>query len=497
MNKKEIVIPKEKLKLARDMIHAAKIALLKERPFYGTIVCTMPVYEDTKWLPTIATNGRDLFYNPEFIAGWTPERRKESLDKIEDMFLLSRKEKDELIENMGIFYKKKTIPELIFLLEHEIRHVICDVMARGRDYVFRVFNIAADHYTNVSLWKEHSITTPGLKAWFTGFNHVFDKNKEFGFLLQGYMDKKYDKWVTEKIYEDIMKNHPPIKNITFDFHMGEDNSNGSKQSGDNSGPTLKDLADALGVDLNKEPKIDDTQKAKNQELITRAIKSAVDVCKAAGQAAPEEVREWVGQIGKAKVNYLQLIRATLKSFITSNPSYRRPSKRGMAMTHSLRQSKYITNNQTIVMPKRIQDETIDVWIGFDVSGSINDQLLNKIYKEIMGLTLQYKVFKMHLFCWSTHVGEIKEYTKQNIRTIVDYKIKTSFGTRASCVFEELDEQKAKVDQLIIFTDGEFSDVPDNSPWKNKYKTLWVIFGRAGKNWKAPFGKAVDFDNYVR
>ena len=80
-------------KEAFRLIEAAKIQLMRYRPFYGTLLSNMPVYADTRWLPTIATNGRDIIFNPEFIAGFCDERKDNVSQRISQMNVSDKKKK--------------------------------------------------------------------------------------------------------------------------------------------------------------------------------------------------------------------------------------------------------------------------------------------------------------------------------------------------------------------------------------------------------------------
>lgn len=486
MNEEEIAIVEGLIPEAKRMLDAAKIALLRYRPFYGVMIGSMPIYVDYKWLPTIATNGRDLFYNPEFIVGMT-DRRKELVFQRIDSTGKPHKVRQKLKDEIQIFYARKSTRAVVFLLEHEIRHIICDHLARGKGYDPKLFNIAADHYINTDLVMEHSTKGQMNSAWFMGKNTTFPAGTEFAFMAYGCCNFKYDGWVTEKIYEDLVKNGVDGK-ISADHHM---NGGGGAPGQADSDDGL-DWDGALGLDARKEPVMSKEKSDSNREAMRRAITAAVQT---AGGESPKDARELVASFEKAKLNYVKLIKKKMLAKIRTNVSYRRPSRRSFGLTRSLRDNGIITSRQTVVLPSVVYGNTVDIWIGFDVSGSVTDDLLKRIFREIMGLTLQYKQFRIHLFCWSTKVGNLCVYNQDNIREIKNYKITTTGGTTASCVFNFLDEQPEKCDQLIVFTDGYFEDLSKRTDWAKKYDTLWVIFGNS--NFKEPFGKQVDFDKYLK
>lgn len=503
----EIPMIESRLEDARKLLEAARIGLLRNRPFYGSMIANMPMIVEYRGLSTIATNGRDILYNPEFLVGMSPERIKLVEQRIDAMPNLSVAKKKKLKFKISVFYRPKTIREVIFLLEHEIRHVICEHLTRGRNYIHDLFNKAADQYINTNLVIEHSTSGMG-RAWFNGVQTTFnDPSAEFAFMKYGYCDFKYLNWTTEKIYEDMFKDQPQGGSGQGDSDGGDGKDDSDKTSAgghrgekgqptedeaDESGSgTSGDIDAALGVDPKECPEPTKEQDQQNQETMRRSILNATAL---AGNAAPKEAREFVATFEKAKIDYVKLIRKTMIAKIRTDVTYRKPHRSSFGITYGLRKTGHITKRQTVILPSATQGNTVDIWIGFDVSGSVHDALLQRIYKEIMGLTLQYKQFRIHLFCWSTHVGDLKEYDKKNIKDIVNYKIKTSYGTDANCVFEYLEDNKCKVDQLIVFTDGYFSNLKKQAEWGKKYDTLWVIFGN--DNWKQPFGKMVNFDKYL-
>ncbi|NDC89416.1 MAG: hypothetical protein EB075_11550 [Bacteroidetes bacterium] len=51
----------------RDRLTKARVKLLKKSPFFGTLLINAPWREDTS-IPTAATDGRGLMFNPDFMA---------------------------------------------------------------------------------------------------------------------------------------------------------------------------------------------------------------------------------------------------------------------------------------------------------------------------------------------------------------------------------------------------------------------------------------------
>jgi predicted metal-dependent peptidase len=59
----------------RTKVAKARTALVLEHPFVGTIALNMPYHFDTS-IPTAATNGKYIVYNPDFLEGLTDDETK-------------------------------------------------------------------------------------------------------------------------------------------------------------------------------------------------------------------------------------------------------------------------------------------------------------------------------------------------------------------------------------------------------------------------------------
>ena len=131
----------------------AKAALVHLCPFFGDFISKLrPVY--TCRIETQATDGKDLLINPQFTA------------------------------NLNFSQK-------VFVMAHEIMHCVLNHMRRAKDkgWSLNKANVAADYECNITLAKEAS----------NGLGIIsMDTMKKTNALI----DKKYDGWGFEKIYDD-------------------------------------------------------------------------------------------------------------------------------------------------------------------------------------------------------------------------------------------------------------------------------------------------------
>ncbi len=153
-------------------IVSARVNLLFDKPFFGQLACRLDLVDASAWCKTAATDGRNFYYNREFIKN------------------LSR-------------------GELLFLVGHEVLHCVYDHLGRrgGRDP--KIWNMANDYIVNWTL-----------------------KNEQVGDMPEkGLYDPKItDEMWSEEVYEMLKKNSTTIK-MTLDEHLelGHDRA---KDSGD-------------------------------------------------------------------------------------------------------------------------------------------------------------------------------------------------------------------------------------------------------------------------
>lgn len=511
MSAEELELANANTEEAEKLLEAASLQLMRYKPFYGVMLASMPLTRATETINTMATNGRDLFYSPEFVAGMCDKRKVIVKKRIDDM-IKDPKENADMKLMVDVFYRRKTAREIALVLEHECDHVVSDHMYRAKGFDFALFNIAADHRINTNAVLAHTTSNEMGTAWFPlGSKTVFDPDKEFGFMRWGYCDFKYADMYAEQIYELLKKDQPKpppgggSSEGNGDGESPQGGSQGSGQKGTDQHPNPDGtfdkpdgedgLSKVMGTDPGAQKPLTQDQKNYNDTVMRRAIENAVQ---AAGSGAPPDARKFVDEAGKPKINYLRLLRKTIERLFKDNVSFRRLNRRSYSLTRSLRQAGHLTTRQTIGLPAYTKAKTIRAEVFFDVSGSFNDTLLKPTIREIRGMCNQYDDFEVTLACWSTKVGDVKTYNKTNVKEISDYKIKTTHGTDVKCVFEELDTRKIEPDQIVIYTDGYFSDVSKTKDWAAKYgkKTLWIILGRHGQEWTPPFGKSIDFDQYL-
>lgn len=150
---------------AEGVIRTARTHMLFKHPFFAHLAMKLNLVEVTDMqkasgLSTAAVDGRNLYYNPEFIM---------SLDKDENVFLVA----------------------------HEVLHCVFHHLTRRYDRDPKLYNMACDYVINASLI-ESGMKMPKV----------------------GLYDPKYLGWTSEDVYEDLIQNNVTPK-PTLDVHPGD------------------------------------------------------------------------------------------------------------------------------------------------------------------------------------------------------------------------------------------------------------------------------------
>ena len=399
-----------------DKITTARVALLLKAPFFGNMATRMKLIEANDWCPTAATNGRDFYYNTDFIKKICPD---------------------------------KDTGKLQFLIAHEILHCVFDHLGRVGSRDRQLANIAQDYAVNQILMDER----------------IGKKITEVDIC----QDNKYRGMAWEEIYDELMKNakHMTMEELLqslgdlLDEHINEDgNGSGDKGEQDKQGkgkPILtKEQAQAI-----------------KDEIKEAMIQSAA----AAGAGkTPLGIQRLIKDLTEPKVNWRELIRMNIQSIIRNDYSFTRPNRKSM---HS-----------GAVLPGLKQDETIDVAIAIDMSGSIGDEDARVFLSEIKGIMDQYEDYGIDIWCFDTDIYNHKRYTQDDGDDLLSYEPKGGGGTDFEANYNYMKEIGLEPKKFIMFTDGW----PGGGWGDEQYcDTIFIV---KGSDNVAPFGQTVVYDREV-
>jgi predicted metal-dependent peptidase len=378
----------EKLKIL-DKLVTARVGLLLRHPFFGNLATRMKLVEASEWCQTLATDGRNFYYNNGFV-------------------------------------NKLTAKEAEFGFAHEVLHNVFDHMGRreGRDP--KLSNIAADFATNQILKDERIGTVPS-------FIKIFQDDK--------YRGKSY-----EEIYNDLYEKAEKIDvgslGELLDEHLdgeGDENDDGEDKRGKGR------------------PQLSAEEKKQIRDEIKEAMVAAAQ--SAGAGKVPAGVARMIKDFTEPKMDWRQLLRQSIQSIFKSNFSFSRPNRKSQQCG--------------AILPGMLNDETIDVSIAIDMSGSISDAQAMDFLSEVKGIMDEYVDFKLDLWCFDTRVYNYQQFTGDCADDIMSYKVHGGGGTDFDVNFEFMKENDIRPKKFIMFTDG----YPCGSWGDEDYcDTLFIVHG---------------------
>lgn len=348
------------------------------------------------------------------------------------------------------FFDKMTVEEIQFVLCHEILHVAFDHFGRRSHRDPMWWNMANDYVINGLLVTDRIGKMPEMTVPDTdGAGETSQR--------VGLYDEKYVDWTSEAVYDDLEKRKVK-KVMTLDVHLdaGKD-ALGNKKS--NNGIPIE-ISEA---DL----------KTLREEMKAKVLQAA----QAAAGKLPAGLKRLINDLVEPKINWRDLLRDSIQSCLTDDFTFAKPNRRHM--------------NSGIFLPTLRKDETIDVQIAIDMSGSISDEMGRDFLSEVHGIMQMYHDFKIGIVCFDTQTYNYKEFTKDNQDDLLKYELDGGGGTDFMAFWNFWEENEIEPKLALVFTDG----FPGGT-WgpENYADTLWIITEGAKTRVEAPFGRFAYYDS---
>ena len=398
---------------ARERLITARIALLMNHSFFGNLATRLKLVNADEWCPTAATEGKHFYYNSRFIMMLKPG-------------------------------------EVIFLVAHEVLHVVYDHMGRRDDRDPKLWNIADDYCVNADL-KKHKVG-------------------DFITTVPCLYDPKYADKPAEEVYDILYENAEKIDindliQQLLDEHLDDD------EDGEGGGD-----ADGEGDGKSKRPKLSKEEREQLKQEIKQAIINAAQGADAG--SVPGNVQRMIKQMTDPVMPWRDLIQSNLTSTLSNDYSFTKINRRGWHMD--------------AILPGMIPGELIDVDIFIDLSGSIGYDQGSAFLSEVKAMMESFTNYNLHVHCFDTAVYNAKTFSSDNLEDIEDYEMMGGGGTDFDCIFNYLKSEGRVPNRLIVFTDGY--------PWgswgdPDYCDTTWIIHGDPNPN--PPFGTYAIYDDHKR
>jgi len=339
------------------------------------------------------------------------------------------------------FVDKLKPKEAEFGFAHEILHNVFDHIGRrsGRDP--SLSNIAADYAANQILVDEKIGQVPSF--------------------IKIFQDNKYRGMSYEQIYDDVESKAIKI-DMSTRGELLDEHLDGEGEDGDGDGD---------GGNKGGRPRLSPEERKKTKDEIKEAMVAAAQA--AGAGRVPQGVQRLISDFTEPKMDWRQMLRMNIQSIIKSNFSFSRPNRKSM---HS-----------GAILPGMMNEETIDVAVAIDMSGSISDKMAKEFISEVKGIMDEYVDFKLDLWCFDTEIYEYKQFTGDNADEILEYQCKGGGGTDFDANWQFMKNEGIEPKRFIMFTDG----YPCGGWGDEEYcETLFIVHGN--ETIIAPFGQTAHY-----
>lgn len=344
------------------------------------------------------------------------------------------------------FFEKLSPKQVEFVVAHEILHNVFDHLTRAEGRNKQIWNAAIDYCVNGQLIRD-KIGDGNFKDI-----KIFHDPKHYG---------KSSEQIYDEIYEEEDEKSLQALGQALDEHMDwEGDGNGSgNQPGQGGRPQYS--------------------KEELKKIRDEIREASVAAAQAAGAGnTPAEIQRLIRELTEPKMNWRQILRQQIQSTVRNDYTFARPSRKGW--------------HTGAILPGMNFDETIDICISIDMSGSISDAQAKDFLTEIKGIMDEYKDYNIKVWCFDTKVYNEQDFDGYGSNDITEYQPMGGGGTDFMANWEYMKENDINPKKFIMFTDGY--------PWdswgdENYCDTVFIIHGTTSI--VPPWGTHAYYDEEAR
>ena len=348
-----------------------------------------------------------------------------------------------------------SLPQLGFVLVHELGHHLLASADRQRGRCAHRWNCATDYAINRIVSGIAHPARAGTRLYsspdgtYAGLGTV-----------KILLDPRWDGMIAEAIYEYLDDEALPMPvGVTVSL-----DSDPRQPGGDGDGVRVSDHGG--GLDVHLPASLTPEQRQDVRERIAAAVEHAVK-SEQRGHIPGQVLRE-LGNGGRSRVPWQRLLRRYAGSAL-SNDDYalHRPDRR--FVEHDL------------VVPGRWSEGIGSLVVALDTSASIDAKLLGAVGAELRALAMQAE--ESTLIVADARVQQVVGDLEFE-RFLTQGRVKGGGGTDHLPVFAWLRERRLRPDLFVGITDL-YSRFPERAPG---YPVLWLVPGKHGA---APWGRVVE------
>ena len=178
-----------------------------------------------------------------------------------------------------------------------------------------------------------------------------------------------------------------------------------------------------------------------KKQIRDEIKEAtIQAAQAAGAGnTPAMIQRMIKDLTEPKMNWREILRQQIQSTIKNDYTFMRPSRKAWHMN--------------AILPGTQFQETIDICVSIDMSGSIGDEQAKDFMSEIKGIMQEYKDFKIKVWCFDTKIYNEADFDGYTMDDFDEYQPEGGGGTDFMANWEYMKSHDINPKKFIMFTDG--------------------------------------------
>lgn len=424
--------------IAEKRLSHCKVKLMRLEPFFGMLLFKLPVTPNY-FIPTMATDGTEILYNPEFVA------------------------------------EKMTRPEILFINLHEIAHIFWKHNIRGpikSSDAKKLFEynkkLKLDGTVDEFLELECKEIQHKLREWNVATDYVINNHIDNHVSSISVSDKlkkellfssKYIDWTSERVYEDIKTPYDPDNDEQDPMDLGV---GGVLPIG--FGELTPDEVDQVAEEFAQE------------------VQGAAVAAQRAGKL-PANIEKQIESMYETQTPWQDVLRTIYTSVNKQDYTFSNPNRR--YTSHMMQWG--------VVMPSLWGEEYIDCGFIFDTSGSVGDEEKAILASELKNILEDYPIRLHVLYCdTQAYVNDIQILTQEDI---INGKLKLDVkGGGGTCMRPAFDYFRNSQDEydfqtVICMTDMYLSDWGQLGP-EPEFSTYWARLPH-GKDIKPDFGTIID------
>ena len=400
---------------------AARTRLILDKPFLGALALRLPlVVADPKWCPTSATDGRNLYYNPDYIDNL-------SLDQTQ------------------------------FVLAREALHCGLSHFARRQHRIKARWDIACEYSINPVLVND-GLTPPPATIVISAYEGM-TAEEIYPFIEDDDSDDESSENTRDGQDSDPTKGGAQQGEENREGGEGKTPQKSEPQSGgDSQSEQQEELTGSQGAaqpDPLSASELDALSTQWQQRMAGAALQ-AQQAGKLGGALA-----RLVGELLQPKLPWRMLLARYMTQIARDDYSYARPSRREGEM----------------IMPS-LRSSQANIVVVLDTSGSVSNEELAEFLAEINTLKAQLRA-SITLHACDTELSKDGPWV---FEAWEEFKLPKEFhgggGTDFRPIFEWIKSQGKSPDMLLYFTDAE-GDFPAMEP---PYPVIWLVKGKAPVPW---------------